>query len=174
MGDPLATYLHDHLAGSVHAVSLLEFIRDQHEREPLGRFASGLLAEIEADRHVLQELADRAGAGSSDLKEFAAWLSEKVTRLKLRHGGDGLGTFEALEFLELGIHGKWALWRALATVAATDTCCAAWITRNLRLAQKPSGRRSKSGDWKSPALCCPGARIDSTSMKRHFWLRSGC
>jgi hypothetical protein len=121
MGDPLATYLHDHLAGSVHAVSLLEFIRDQHEREPLGRFASGLLAEIEADRHVLQELADRAGAGSSDLKEFAAWLSEKVTRLKLRHGGDGLGTFEALEFLELGIHGKWALWRALATVAASDT-----------------------------------------------------
>jgi len=69
----------------------------------------------------LQELADRAGAGSSDLKEFAAWLSEKVTRLKLRHGGDGLGTFEALEFLELGIHGKWALWRALATVAASDT-----------------------------------------------------
>src|SRR5712671_3219282 len=66
MGDPLATYLHDHLAGSVHAVSLLEFIRDQHEREPLGRFASGLLAEIEADRHVLQGLADRAGAGSSD------------------------------------------------------------------------------------------------------------
>jgi len=121
MADPLATYLHDHLAGSVHAVSLLEFIRDQHEREPLGRFASGLLAEIEADRHVLQELADRAGAGSSDLKEFAAWLSEKVTRLKLRHGGDGLGTFEALEFLELGIHGKWALWRALATVAASDT-----------------------------------------------------
>jgi len=32
-----------------------------------------------------------------------------------------LGTFEALEFLELGIHGKWALWRALATVAVSDT-----------------------------------------------------
>lgn len=120
MSDPLATYLHDHLAGSVHAVSLLEFIRDQHEREPLGRFASGLLVEIEADREVLKQLADRAGVGSSDLKEFAAWLSEKVARLKLRQGGDGLGTFEALEFLELGIHGKWALWRALATVAAGD------------------------------------------------------
>jgi hypothetical protein len=25
-----------------------------------------------------------------------------------------------LEFLELGIHGKWALWRALGTVAETD------------------------------------------------------
>jgi hypothetical protein len=69
---------------------------------------------------VLQKLAERTGAGSSDLKEFAAWLSEKVTRLKLRHGADGLGTFEALEFLELGIHGKWALWRALGTVAVSD------------------------------------------------------
>lgn len=29
-------------------------------------------------------------------------------------------TFEALEFLEIGIHGKWALWRALAAVAPSD------------------------------------------------------
>ena len=121
MSDPLATYLHDHLAGSVHAVSLLEFLRDQHERDPLGRFASGLLAEIEQDRETLKQLADRTGAGSSEIKELTAWLSEKVTRLKLRHGDDGLGTFEALEFLELGIHGKWALWRALGVVASSDT-----------------------------------------------------
>jgi hypothetical protein len=120
MSDPLATYLHDHLAGSVHAINLLEFIRDQHEGEPLGRFASGLLSEIQADRETLRELADRVGAGSSEVKELTAWLSEKVTRLKLKRGADGLGMFEALEFLELGIHGKWALWRALAVIAAND------------------------------------------------------
>lgn len=34
---------------------------------------------------------------------------------------DSLGTFEALEFLELGIHGKLALWRALAVVAEYDS-----------------------------------------------------
>jgi len=34
--------------------------------------------------------------------------------------GSRLGTFEALEFLELGIHGKWALWRALAAAAPRD------------------------------------------------------
>ena len=121
MSDSLTTYLHDHLAGSVHAVSLLEFLRDQHDREPLGRFASGLLTEIKQDQETLKELAERIGAGSSELKELAARLSEKVTRLKLRHGADGLGTFEALEFLELGIHGKWALWRALEAVASSDT-----------------------------------------------------
>jgi hypothetical protein len=121
MSDPLTTYLHDHLAGSVHAINLLEFLRDQRAGEPLGRFASALLAEIQADRNTLRELAERIGAGSSDLKEFTAWLSEKVTRLKLRRGAEGLGTFEALEFLELGIHGKWALWRALGVVAASDS-----------------------------------------------------
>ena len=32
-----------------------------------------------------------------------------------------MGIFEALEFLEVGIHGKVELWRALAAVAAADT-----------------------------------------------------
>jgi hypothetical protein len=42
------------------------------------------------------------------MKEWGAWMGEKVSRLKLKHGqGDGLGTFEALEFLVVGIHGKW-------------------------------------------------------------------
>lgn len=122
MSDPLATYLHDHLAGAVHAISLLEFIRDQHQGERLGRFAESLLREIEADRDTLEQLADRAGAGSSEVKELAAWVTEKFSRVKLRRGAkNGLGTFEALEFLELGIHGKWALWRAMSAIAPTDT-----------------------------------------------------
>jgi hypothetical protein len=121
MSDPLSTYLHDHLAGSVHAIELLESMRDQHGGEPLGQFAAGLLVEIEADRDVLRELAERLGVGSSGLKELAAWVVEKVSRIKLSsHDAGGFGTFEALEFLELGIHGKLALWRSLAVVAETD------------------------------------------------------
>jgi hypothetical protein len=110
------------LAGAVHAISLLEFIRDQHDGERLGRFASSLLREIQDDRETLQELADQVGVGSSEAKELTAWVSEKFSRLKLRRGKqNGFGTFEALEFLELGIHGKWALWRALGAVADTDS-----------------------------------------------------
>lgn len=121
MSDALSTYLQDHLAGSVHAIELVETMRDRHVDEPLGRFASELLVEIKADREVLLKLAEKVGAGSSGMKEITSWLAEKVSRLKLRQGADNdLGTLEALEFLELGIHGKWALWRALGTVAETD------------------------------------------------------
>jgi hypothetical protein len=121
MSSPLATYLHDHLAGAVVAINVLEALRNQHDGEPLGQFAAGLLVEVEADRAVLQRVAERVGARSSGLKEATAWLGEKVSRLKLRRrAARGLGTFEALESLALGILGKLALWRALAVVAAAD------------------------------------------------------
>ena len=52
------------------------------------------------------------------MKEGTAWLSEKLSRMKLSHGDPmGLGTFEALEFLALGIHGKLSLWRALSEIS---------------------------------------------------------
>jgi hypothetical protein len=121
MSEALATYLQDHLAGSVHAVGLLEFMRDEHPREPLGQFASDLLIEIESDRDVLRRLAERVGSGSSGSKEMGAWFGERLSRVKLHHHtDDGLGTFEALEFLELGIGGKLALWRALGAAVPTD------------------------------------------------------
>jgi hypothetical protein len=116
----LAIYLHDHLAGAAFAVDLLGAMRDKYENEPFGQFAAAILSEIEADRAVLRQLADRIGAGASPLKEASAWLSEKVSRFKLGHSPDGLGTFEALEFLSLGIQGKLALWKALAAVVPLD------------------------------------------------------
>jgi hypothetical protein len=121
MNNPLATYLQDHLAGATHAIELVETIREQYADESLGIFAASLVDEIKADRTVLQEIANRVGSGSSGLKEAAAWFAEKVARLKLSRGtANMLGTFEALEFLELGVHGKWALWRALALIAPSD------------------------------------------------------
>jgi hypothetical protein len=119
--NPLTTYLQDHLAGSVHAIELLKAMRDFYAEKPLGKFATQLLMEIEADRSVLESLIHRTGATPGGIKEWSAWLSEKVSRLKLRHGpGEQLGTLEALEFLMLGIHGKWALWRALSIVSPFD------------------------------------------------------
>jgi hypothetical protein len=122
MSDPLVTYLHDHLAGAVHAVEMLEAMQKRHQGEPLGTFAAGLLSEIEADRSVLRDLAERAGAGSSGVKDLGAWITEKMSRSKLSdQQAVSFGTFEALEFLVLGIHGKRTLWTALAAVAPTDT-----------------------------------------------------
>jgi hypothetical protein len=59
MSDPLATYLHDHLAGSNFAIELLDSLRDQYSGEPLGRFAAALLIEIKEDQRTLRTMADR-------------------------------------------------------------------------------------------------------------------
>jgi len=121
MSDPLTTYLQDHLAGALQAIELLKAMSDGHAGEPLGEFATDLLVEIESDRDVLANLTRSLGGSVGGPKEWSAWLAEKVSRLKLKHGsGDNLGTFEALEFLVLGIHGKWALWRALSAVVEVD------------------------------------------------------
>lgn len=69
MSDPFQTYLHDHLAGAVVAIELLEVLRDQHAGEPLGQFAGDLLVEVEADRTVLRGLAERVGAESNPVTE---------------------------------------------------------------------------------------------------------
>lgn len=122
MSDSLTTYLQDHLAGALHAIELLKAMREHFAAEPLETFAAEVLAEVEADREVLARLTERVGGTAGGMKEWGAWLSEKVSRLKLKHGStDGLGTFEALEFLVIGIHGKRALWRALALVASFDS-----------------------------------------------------
>lgn len=119
--DALTTYLQDHLAGALHAIELLKAMRDHFGGEPLGTFAGEVLAEVEADREILATLTERVGGTAGGMKEWGAWLSEKVSRLKLKHGSaDGLGTFEALEFLLIGIHGKQALWRAMEKVAPSD------------------------------------------------------
>jgi hypothetical protein len=122
MGEQLATYLNDHLAGSRFAISMLEQMRDAHNGEPLASFADEILAEIGEDRAVLESLAKKVGGGDNTLREATAWLAQKASRLKLRLGDGGqLGTFESLEALSLGILGKRALWRALAKIADGDS-----------------------------------------------------
>jgi hypothetical protein len=96
-------------------------MRDRYPNEPLGQLASTLLVEVEVDRETLRRIVDRVGKGSPDLKEAAAWITEKASRLKLGHDeAKGIATFQALETLALGILGKRALWRALALLAETD------------------------------------------------------
>lgn len=123
MSDPLATYLSDHVAGARAAINLLDFLRDHHSGEPVGRFAADLLDDVESDRSVLEDLLDRLGRRrSATLKEGVAWIAEKLARLKLhRYAVEGLGTLLAIESIELGIGGKHALWRGLAVAAQRDT-----------------------------------------------------
>jgi hypothetical protein len=116
----IATYLNDHLAGSLVAIELLEHLESVHKGTDIERFAAELRADIAEDRLELEALMARLKVAESRTRKATAWLSEKVTELKLKldDPGDGLlRLLEAFEALSLGIEGKGGLWRALAAAA---------------------------------------------------------
>jgi hypothetical protein len=121
MSDSLQIYLHDHLAGSNFAIELLKSLCEQNGNDSLARFAASLLLEIQTDVDLLRAIIEQVGKSHLDMKEIVAWLAEKASRFKLEHESTGgLGTFEALETLGLGIMGKLALWRVLPLIAEVD------------------------------------------------------
>jgi hypothetical protein len=116
----LATYLNDHLAGSVVAVELMENLEAAYEGSPIASFVAQLRTDVEADRQELKTLMSRLQISESRTRKASAWLTEKLTELKLRlddsaHGD--LRLFESLEALSLGIEGKRSLWLALSAAA---------------------------------------------------------
>lgn len=116
---PLATYLNDHLAGSTAALELLEHLERTHP--DLAPFLAALRRDIADDRRELEALMARVGAAPGAARRAAAWVAEKVARLKLSvddPSGGGLRLLESLEAVAIGIHGKGALWRALRVVPA--------------------------------------------------------
>lgn len=118
--EDLSSYLNDHLAGSVGALELLERLIEVYEGKPFGRFFRDLRSEIDADQETLKELIAKLGEKESAVRKAGAWIIEKLSRAKIQLGEtqEGqLGLFLALEGLALGIHGKRALWRAMAAAS---------------------------------------------------------
>jgi hypothetical protein len=116
----LTTYLNDHLAGSVAALELVEYLL-RHEKANRESYAT-LRTEIEEDQQTLRQLLAELGGKESQVRKAAAWLTEKLGQAKLRLDDQGAGELRALEALEtlgLGIQGKLSLWRALGSVAGT-------------------------------------------------------
>ena len=116
----LATYLNDHLAGSVAAIELLDHLEAAHSDSELGSRFRQLRADVAADRDELRHFMERLDIGESRTRKASAWLAEKMTGLKLRFddpAGGPLRLFESLEALSLGIEGKRSLWAALMAAA---------------------------------------------------------
>ena len=121
MDDSLCIYLHDHLAGAGFAIELLEKLKESYPDHRTGAFAAELLIEVREDSHVLETVIERVGKSSLDMKDALAWFGEKASRMKLRHNNPiGLGAFEAVEALSLGILGKVALWQVMPRIAQDD------------------------------------------------------
>jgi hypothetical protein len=66
------------------------------------------------------------------------------------------GTFQAIEFLSLGILGKLALWRALETLSLSDTRLSGIPFNELVLRRRRNFLKLKNGGWKlqeQPSAC---------------------
>jgi hypothetical protein len=142
--DHIATYLNDHLAGSVVAIELMENLEAVYEGKPIALFVAKLRADVEADRQELEQLMSRLEISQSRTRKASAWLTEKFTQLKLRLDdpmrGD-LRLFESLEALSLGIEGKRSLWLALS--AAAEDSAQLRIADYARLQQRAEEQRSR-------------------------------
>jgi hypothetical protein len=116
----LATYLNDHLGGSTTGLELARRAASENKDNELGAFLTDLAKEIEEDRETLKEIMAALGVGEDRLKVAGGWVAEKVGRLKPNAqltGYSPLSPLVELESLELGIHGKLALWLALLEIA---------------------------------------------------------
>ena len=116
----LIIYLNDHLAGSVAALELLDYLIRLRRGTEGERALAAVRTEVEEDQQTLQGILGEVGGKESRVRQAAAWLTEKLAQAKLRLDEPGSGelqTLEALEALALGIQGKAALWRALAVAS---------------------------------------------------------
>jgi hypothetical protein len=118
--DALGTYRNDHLAGSVTAIEMAERTIRENEGDPFAVRLARVLEEVREDQAALQGLIERLGAAQNPLKKAGAWVAEKAARVKLAgtHEPAELSRLEVLESLQMGIHGKQALWRALRVVTS--------------------------------------------------------
>ena len=104
------------------ALELLEHLKEEGAGAKEGPVLDTLYAEINADRQTLEALLAELEITTSVSQQASAWLTEKLSEIKLRLDdpeGTALRRLESLEALALGITGKEALWHSLAVAAET-------------------------------------------------------
>ena len=96
----LGIYLQDHHAGSTSGLELVRRARSSNQGTVYGDFLSRLADEIDADRRTLEEIMDDLGVGSDRAKDGAAWVGEKLGRLKTNGQLTGYSPLSRLVELE--------------------------------------------------------------------------
>jgi hypothetical protein len=117
----LGIYLNDHLAGATGGLELAR--RAAASLGPEGDSLKRFAVEVAQDRACLRDIMAALGIQVRGYKVGAAWIGEKVARLKLNGHvltRSPLSSLEELEMLRLGVEGKAAGWRTLRVLAETD------------------------------------------------------
>ena len=123
----LKIYLEDHHAGSVVGVELAKRCLTNNQGSPLGEFLRGFIRELEENQTFLEEVMAGVGAAPHRFKDSAAWVTEKLGRLKLNGqitGYSDLSRVVELEGLCVGLAGQLSLWKNLSYVSGIDATLA--------------------------------------------------
>lgn len=117
----LSIYLADHHAGSTAGLELAKRAARNNAGTRIGVALDDVVNEITADRRSLERLMQTLDVHPSAAKRAAAFLGERLARLKTNgrlYTYSPLSRVLELEGLALGILGKLALWEGLAGVPA--------------------------------------------------------
>lgn len=120
----LDIYLNDHYAGAVVGVELARRRTRGATNEEEARSLRELTAEIDEDRRSLRKIMASLDVDVSLHKAWAAWIGERLTRLKANGSVltvSPLTKLIELESLRLGVEGKASGWRSLLVVAQHDS-----------------------------------------------------
>ncbi|HUR58552.1 MAG TPA: hypothetical protein VM029_12635 [Opitutaceae bacterium] len=114
MSSRLAGYIDDHLAGAAIALEILASLEHAADLAEWRPTVTALRREVEEDVRTLLGLRQQLSSPPVGWKRrVARWVGRMMRR---RFSKDRLGTFEAVEALALGVHGKDLLWEALEAV----------------------------------------------------------
>jgi len=117
----LATYLNDHLAGSVTALEILDRLKE--EATDIDPFLTRLERDIKADQQQLVDLMAQLEIPQSRMRKAGGWLAERFVEAKLQVDDQASGRLRRLERLEalaLGIEGKVVLWKSLEAASSMN------------------------------------------------------
>jgi hypothetical protein len=117
----VAIYLNDHLAGETGALELA--VRMMRSHRDGAEVLPSLVAQLAADRERLRAIMRALGISESRAKTGAAWLLEKLGRLKPNGhllSRSPLSDLVELEGAALSLEAKKACWRTLRARADWD------------------------------------------------------
>ena len=116
--DLISVYLQDHHAGAMGGRDLARRVAGANRDTSYGPELESIATEIAEDVEALERLMEALGVRPDRRKDGAAWLGEKLGRLK-RNGTwvsySPLSRVIELEGLVVGVTGKRSLWESLRT-----------------------------------------------------------
>lgn len=117
--DILGLYLSDHLTGATAGVDRLHRMAKAYAKTDLGPDLARIAREIKEERAFLKDLISTLEMRRRPYRQAAAWLAEKVGRLKTngRPLGSPMTPLLEIELMRGAIMGKLGGWETLAELA---------------------------------------------------------